>query len=69
MPGNTVSPASLPGVLGFMVLAVTVLFMALALNSLLPRPDWLWNLFPPAARKRESWNDVTSSGESPWLAR
>jgi hypothetical protein len=28
-----------------MVLAVTILFMVLALNSLLPRPDWLYNLF------------------------
>jgi len=56
MPGNTISPTSLPGVLGLMVLAVTLLFMALAINSLLPRPDWLYNLF----HKRTALHDLTA---------
>lgn len=56
MPGN-ISPTSVPGILGFMVLAVTILFMVLALSSI-PRPDWLYNLFhrqhaDPVPRKRD----------------
>jgi len=55
MPGNTTSPTSVSGILGFMVLAVTILFMVL--NSIIPQPDWLYNLFrrrhaDPVPRKR-----------------
>jgi hypothetical protein len=57
MPGNTTSPTSVSGILGFMVLAVTILFMVLALNIIIPQPDWLYNLFDrrhadPVPRKR-----------------
>lgn len=57
MPGNTISPTSVSGILGFMVLAVTILFMLLALNSIIPQPDLLYNLFrrqhaDPVPRKR-----------------
>ena len=58
MPGNTISPTSVSGILGFMVLAVTILFIVLALNSIIPQPDWLYNLFrrqhaDPVPRKRD----------------
>ena len=35
MPDNTISPTFVFGILGFMVLAVTILFMLLALNSII----------------------------------
>jgi hypothetical protein len=57
MPGNRVSPTSVSGILGSMVLAVTILFIVLALNSIIPQPDWLYKLFrrrhaDPVPRKR-----------------
>ena len=57
MPDNTISPTSVPGILGFTVPAVTILFMLLALNGIIPQPDWLYNLFrwqhaDPVPRKR-----------------
>jgi hypothetical protein len=45
MPDNSVPAASVPGILGIMVLCVTLLFVALAVSSLLPRPDWLYKAF------------------------
>lgn len=58
MPGNSISPTSFSGILGFMVLAVTILFMVLALNSIIPQPDCLYNLFhrrhvDPVPRERD----------------
>jgi hypothetical protein len=50
MPGNTISPASISGILGFMVLAVTILFMVLALNSIIPQPGLAVQPVPSAAR-------------------
>ena len=64
MPGDTVSPTSVPGVLGFMVLGVTILFMVLAVNSLLPRPGWLCKLFSGRDMRRRDF-----SGESCWAGR
>lgn len=52
MPGNSISPTSVPGILGIMVLCVTLLFVVLAVSSLLPRPGWLYKAF--AGRKRGS---------------
>jgi hypothetical protein len=58
MPGNSISPTSVAGILGFMVLAVTILFMVLVLNSIISQPDWLYNLFrrqhtDPVPRRRD----------------
>lgn len=57
MPDNTISPTFVFGILGCMVLAVTILFMLLALNSIIAQPDWLYKLFrrqhaDPVPRKR-----------------
>ncbi len=57
MPDNTISPTSVCGILGFMVLAVTIMFILLALKSIVRQPDWLYNLFrwqhaDPVPRKR-----------------
>ncbi len=57
MPDNTISTTSVSGILGFMVLAVAILFMLLALNSIIPQPHWLYDLSrrqhaDPVPRKR-----------------
>lgn len=52
MPDNSISPASVPGILGIMVLCVTLLFVALAASSLLPRPDWLYKALAGRGRRK-----------------
>ena len=44
MFGDTMTPDTAPGILGLLVLLVTLLFIGLALNSLMPRPEWLYRL-------------------------
>jgi hypothetical protein len=44
MFGDTMTPDTAPGILGLLVLLVTLLFIWLALSSLIPRPEWLYRL-------------------------
>src|ERR1035441_6876891 len=44
MFGDTMMPDTAPGILGLLVLLVTLLFIGLAANSLMPRPEWLYRL-------------------------
>ena len=45
MFGDTMTPDTAPGILGLLVLLVTLHFIGLALASLMPRPEWLYRLF------------------------
>ena len=51
---TTISPTSVPGILGIMVLWVTVLFMFLAVISLLPRPGWLFKVLAWTGGRRRA---------------
>lgn len=54
MPDNSISPTSVPGILGIMVWCVTVLFMFLAVSSLMPRPGWLFKVLAWRGRRRRA---------------